>query len=443
MGVTGATKPTEARSAGDSAGIRRGYRRTELGVLPDDWDCVQLRELTSHVGSGITPTGGARVYTSDGRPFLRSQNVGWGTLDLSDIAFITDDIHATFSATEIEEGDVLLNITGASIGRSAVADERVMGGNVNQHVCEIRTDREKLDPRYLASYLLSASGQRQIESFQAGGNRQGLNYGQIRSFLVPRPPLTEQRAIAEALSDVDGLLGALEALIAKKRGIKQAVMQRLLTGKTRLPGFSGQWATKRLTEIVDVDPENLSNTTRPDHRFNYISLEQVNAGRLLGYSEETFDTAPSRARRVLRYGDVLMSTVRPQLMAHLLYRDQVSNAVCSTGFAVLRPKPSMSESEFILAHLFGHVLNHQIDRVLAGSNYPAISSGDVKMLEIPCPPKVEEQTAIAAVLSDLDGEVFALERRRDKTRAIKHGLMQELLTGRVRLVRPVGPKVDA
>ena len=127
---------------------------------------------------------------------------------------------------------MLLNITGASIGRNAVADITVARGNVNQHVCEIRTDPKRLDPHFLNSYLLSAAGQKQIDSFQAGGNRQGLNYGQIRSFLIPRPTLSEQRAIAEALSDVDGLLAALEALIAKKR----ATMQQLLTSKTHLPG---------------------------------------------------------------------------------------------------------------------------------------------------------------------------------------------------------------
>ena len=117
--------------------------------------------------------------------------------------------------------------------------------NVNQHVSEIRTDPKRLDPYFLNSYLLSAA-QKQIDSFQAGGNRQGLNYSQIRSFLIPRPPLAEQRAIAEALSGVDGLLAALEALIAKKRAVKQAAMQQLLTGKSRLPEFSGMWETKRI-----------------------------------------------------------------------------------------------------------------------------------------------------------------------------------------------------
>lgn len=179
------------------------------------------------------------MYKQVGRPFLRSQNVGWGRLLLDDVAFITDKTHATFLDTEIETGDVFLNITGASIGRSAVAEARVTGGNVNQHVCIIRADKTQLHPRFLNYFLRSAAGQRQIDSFQAGGNRQGLNFGQVGSFQIPLPPLIEQEVIAEALRDADALVESLEELLAKKRQIKQGAMQELLTGKKRLPGFSG------------------------------------------------------------------------------------------------------------------------------------------------------------------------------------------------------------
>ena len=260
-----------------------------------------------------------------------------------------------------------------------------------------------------------------------------LTAPQISNYLIPVPPEPEQRAIAEALSDVDGLLNALEALIAKKRAIKQAVMQQLLTGKTRLPGFSGAWKTRRLQDVSDIDPENFSSNIASDYKFNYISLEQVDSGKLLGYSEEVFRTAPSRARRILRNGDVLMSTVRPNLMAHLFFQSQISNAVCSTGFAVLRAKRDLSVPYFLFAQLFSKGVNDQITKILAGSNYPAINSRDVKLIEIPCPAQTSEQRAIAAVLSDMDAEIASLEQRRDKTSAIKQGMMQQLLTGRVRL----------
>ena len=220
-----------------------------------------------------------------------------------------------------------------------------------------------------------------------------------------------------------------------------AAMQRLVIGKTRLPDFGGEWTTRRLGDLVDIDPENLPANTDPDHEFNYISLEQVEAGRLRGYTVEIFRTSPSRARRRLRRDDVLMSTVRPNLMGHLFFNfdnEKFANAVCSTGFAVLRCRRNLSVPGFLFAHLFGPVVNKQIERTLAGSNYPAISSQDVALIEIPCP-SIREQTAIAAVLSDVDRLLESLDAVIAKKRAVKEAAMQQLLTGKTRLS---GFKVD-
>jgi type I restriction enzyme S subunit len=208
--------------------------QTRLPGFSGKWEDVVIGETAEKVGSGITPTGGIRVYKATGRPFLRSQNVGWGTLLLDDVVFIDDSTHQSFVATEIEVGDVLLNITGASIGRSAVADARIKGGNVNQHVCIIRPKARELHPVYLNYFLLSTGGQEQIDSFQAGGNRQGLNFGQIRSFRLRRPSFDEQSAIASVLSDMDSELSALEERRDKTRLLKQGMMQELLTGRIRL-----------------------------------------------------------------------------------------------------------------------------------------------------------------------------------------------------------------
>ena len=197
--------------------------------------------------------------------------------------------------------------------------------------------------------------------------------------------------------------------------------------------FSGEWETMRLGEIADINPQNFSSNTDPNYKFNYITLEQVDSGKLLGYSEEVFRTAPSRAQRILQNGDVLMSTVRPNLMAHLIFYDQVKNAVCSTGFAVLRAKQNVSVPYFLFSQLFSESVNDQIDKILSGSNYPAINSRDVKLIEISCPLQVEEQRAIAEVLSDVDGLINALDALIAKKRAIKQATMQQLLTGKTRL----------
>lgn len=201
------------------------YRFPEFQDAPP-WEARELGTMTTKVGSGITPTGGDKNYKTNGRPFVRSQNVGWGELILDDVAFIDEETHTSFDSTEIKAFDVLLNITGASIGRSAVADHRIAGGNVNQHVCIIRVRPSELMPVLLNQYLISEYGQKQIESFQAGGNRQGLNFAQIRSFQIPiAPTIEEQRLVANSLSTLDDLIATqsqkLEALKTHKKGLMQ------------------------------------------------------------------------------------------------------------------------------------------------------------------------------------------------------------------------------
>lgn len=191
-----------------------------------EWEEYELGLLTTKIGSGITPLGGEKNYKTEGRPFVRSQNVGWGELILNDVAFIGEETHKSFDSTEIKEFDVLLNITGASIGRSAIADSRIVGGNVNQHVCIIRVVLSELNPVLLNQFLISDRGQKQINSFQAGGNRQGLNFAQIRSFSIPLPPeVDEQNRIANCLSSLDALISVqrqeIDALKAHKKGLMQ------------------------------------------------------------------------------------------------------------------------------------------------------------------------------------------------------------------------------
>ncbi len=199
-------------------------RFPEFRIAPE-WDEKSLGTQATKIGSGITPTGGEKTYKTEGHPFIRSQNIGWGCLILDNVAFIDDAVHSKFNATEIQEDDVFLNISGASIGRSAVADSRVQGGNVNQHVCIIRTKKTELNPYFLNQYLLSQYGQKQIDSFQAGGNRQGLNFSQIRSFVLPIPLPEEQRQIARCLSSIDELIAAqaqkFDALKTHKKGLMQ------------------------------------------------------------------------------------------------------------------------------------------------------------------------------------------------------------------------------
>ena len=173
----------------------------------------------------MTPRGGESVYKSEGHPFVRSQNVGLGHLILDDIAYIDENTHQRQKNTELQLDDVLLNITGASIGRSALVNQQIVGGNVNQHVCIIRANK-KLIPSFLCNFLLSQYGQKQIESFQAGGNRQGLNFEQIKSIKID--PEAVDPDDVESLEDL--VLVAVNEAIRQADELSQKEMGKLTGG---------------------------------------------------------------------------------------------------------------------------------------------------------------------------------------------------------------------
>ena len=196
-----------------------------------EWKRSFLGNLAVKVGSGKTPKGGSESYQNTGIPLIRSQNVLWGKLDLSDVAYIDEEQNKKMKGSSVFKSDVLLNITGASIGRVAISN--IEEANVNQHVCIIRTN-DYLDNEFLKYILLSFEGQKQIERFQAGGNRQGLNFEQIKSFKLLTPSTEEQQKIATVLTNADKEIELLEQQLADLQQEKKALMQVLLTGKKRV-----------------------------------------------------------------------------------------------------------------------------------------------------------------------------------------------------------------
>ncbi len=406
-------------------GLKPGYKQTDVGVFPKDWEIKPLGDI-GQIATGNTPP--TRDPTNYGDEYLF---VSPGDLGFAKHISRTEKMLSKrgFSISRpFPAGSVLFVCIGSTIGKCGLASELLTS---NQQINAILPSAAmSSDYLYYAVSAVAAN----IKSLAGEQAVPIVNKTQFSETTIPLPPTkAEQEAIAGALSDADALIGALGRLIAKKRDLKQAAMQQLLTGQTRLPGFHGEWEVKRVEDVAVIDPENLGSDTSPDYFFNYISLEDVDTGTLRGYTEQVFRTAPSRARRKLRKGDVLVSTVRPNLKSHLLIRNDISDTVCSTGFSVARCKPALADPAFVFFHLFADVIERQIESLLTGSNYPAINSRDVKALRMPCP-SLPEQTAIATVLSDMDAELAALEQKRDKTRALKQGMMQELLTGRVRLV---------
>ncbi|WP_312671682.1 restriction endonuclease subunit S [Pseudescherichia sp.] len=209
-------------------------KKSSCGKNPKSWHIAKLGEHATKVGSGVTPKGGSKAYVNHGIPLLRSQNILFGKLKLDDVAFITETQHEKMKGSQLQPRDVLLNITGASIGRCAVLPDDFLEGNVNQHVCIIRTTSSLL-PEFVSIFLNSHFGQKQIWNLQAGGNREGLNFQQIRSFDIPLPPVNEQKEIMGICSTVDSKIRLLEQQKSETQILKKGLMQKLLTGEWRIP----------------------------------------------------------------------------------------------------------------------------------------------------------------------------------------------------------------
>jgi type I restriction enzyme S subunit len=236
---TGLIRVLLSRGIDDHGNLRsprtHEFKDSLLGIIPVKWDARSINDLTVHVGSGITPRGGDSVYTDEGVLFIRSQNVHFGGLRLDDVAYIPRRIHSSMSRSEVFTNDVLLNITGASIGRCCAMPALGGEANVNQHVCAIRLrESTEADAGLLAAILESNIGQRQISQYNAGGNREGLNYQQVRSFLVPWPQARKEReTLFRFVREAQSALDVLNQAARKLQSVRTALMQDLLCGRRK------------------------------------------------------------------------------------------------------------------------------------------------------------------------------------------------------------------
>ena len=294
-----------------------------------EWKKCIIGELSIKVGSGVTPRGGESVYKTEGHPFVRSQNVGFGHLLLDDIAFIDEEMHLRQKNTELKLDDVLLNITGASIGRSALVNEQIAGGNVNQHVCIIRT-KENLVSSFLCNFLLSNYGQRQIDSFQAGGNRQGLNFEQIKSIKIAIPSTKEQRKIATLLHLIDERITTQNKIIEKLQSLIQAIIYQKKTDGIR----KGNWQKTELSEVLQERTEKNIN----GYTVCSISVSQgvINQIEYLGRS---FAAKETSHYNVVKYGYIVYTkSPTGDFPYGIVKRSYIKNAVAvSPLYGVYKP----------------------------------------------------------------------------------------------------------
>jgi type I restriction enzyme, S subunit len=389
--------------------IPPGYKQTDIGVIPEEWEVHPLR--TCLIAPPDYDINAAAVPFSDKLPkYIRITDITEEGRFSSEKPVSVN--HADSESYYLRDGDVVFARTGASVGKSYRYELKdgtlVFAG----FLIRVGPDKNKLLSEYLAAYATTGPYWNWVKLMSMRSGQPGINGQEYGRLPVPLPPLPEQRAIAAALSDVDGLLGALDRLIAKKRDLKQAAMQQLLTGQTRLPGFHGEWEVKRLGDVVQIKKGQLitSSTLMPG------DIPVIAGGKQPAY----YHASANRSGRT-----VTISASGASAGYVALYDEPIFASDCST----------INESEsYCLDFVFYQLLCKQqtIYQAQTGGAQPHIHAKDLNPILFSFPP-LPEQTAIVSVLSEMDGELVVLEQRREKTRALKQAMMQELLTGRTRL----------
>ena len=404
--------------------LKRGFKQTEVGALPDDWSVVSLGRLVRSVEYGSS----AKSSSIGLVPVLRMGNLQGGKIDWSDLVYSND--HKEVSKYSLRAGDVLFNRTNTIdlVGKTSLYDGSIPAIFAG-YLIRINVQAEFLDSRYLNLVLnteLARKHSAKVLSIAVG--QANINGQKLKTYPIPLPPtLAEQKAIAGALSDADAWIESLEQLIAKKRQIKQGAMQELLTGKRRLPGFTIKWTIQLLGECGEV----IMGQSPPGATYN----RSADGSPLINGPTEFTDRYPKKIQwtsapaRFCKSGDLLIC-VRGSSTGRTNFADDVY--AIGRGVAAIRAKGSNS-TDFMSYQIIAGV--SEILASATGSTFPSVDGASFRKLCIQLP-HPDEQDAIALVLSDIEFEITELELKLAKARQIKQGMMQELLTGRIRLVKP-------
>lgn len=434
--------------------VKSGYKLTEMGMLPEDWSIQQLGELKPFVTSGSR--GWAAHYVERGDLFIRITNLTRESiyLDLKDCRFVRlQEGDSEGARTQVKENDVLISIT-ADIGIIGYVDARVpTPAYVNQHIALLRFDPAKANGKFVGYFLASKESQKAFRSTTDTGAKAGMSLGGVQKIRAALPPTTdEQYAVATALSDMDALLEGLDRLIAKKRAIKQATMQQLLTGQTRLPGFSGEWEMKRLGDHLTFLKNGVNSRAElsSNEGIRYLHYGDIHGSArvLLNSINVEMPCLPRvKASRLdrLRSGDLVFADASEDLngIGKSVEIQNVEDIEIVSGLHTIavRFDKSVLADGFKAYMQFIPALRAHLCKLAAGTKVYATNRAHISSVELSLS-SIAEQQAIVTLLSDMDAEITALETRRTKTRALKQAMMQELLTGRTRLVEPDAKPVE-
>jgi type I restriction enzyme S subunit len=394
---------------------KKGFKKTELGEFPEDWILKPICESTNYVDyRGATPK-----KVDHGITLVTAKNIKKGYIDYSESKEYveSENYDEIMSRGKPEIGDVLIT-TEAPLGHVAAVDNTNIA--LAQRVIKYRAIESFLENDYLKYFFLSDRFQENLHTNSSGSTATGIKGSVLHKLPICFPPtLEEQQAIASALGDVDQLIRSLDGLFQKKEAIKKGTMQQLLTGKKRLPGFDGDWEVKALEEMFeisaggDLNKGSFSESKTEKYRYPVYANSLTNKG-LYGY----YDVYGQNRNKIT-------VTARGTL-GKAFYREEEFSAI---GRLLVLDAKKEIDCRFVTESI-----NETIHFSIESTGVPQLTAPQISNYEIKIPVKIKEQKAIAQILSDMDREIQVLRQKREKTGQIKQGMMQELLTGKTRLV---------
>ena len=416
----------------------------ECKNMPENWKWVRLGEVIEEVNERKGKTNISTVLTVSNTEGLVDQTEFFGrNLSSKD----------TSNYKIVNKWCFVYNPARINVGSIALNDSYEYA--IVSPMYSVFKTKEFLLPKYLSYWVQLPNFRYMVINNTAGSVRESLNFSRLTTFKLPLPPLSEQQKIAEILETIDNAIEKTDAIIEKYKRIKQGLMQDLLTkgvvnegeGESErwrlrdenidkfkdspLGRVPEEWEVVRLEEVVEINPETL-NLKNKDMTINYIDIESIEDYKVKSYKTFKVSEAPSRAQRIVKEKDVLVSTVRPNLKSFAIITKDKNNFICSTGFAVLRSKNNLSSEYLFYYTQFDYYFLNQVLPIIVGSNYPAINSYELKTFFIPLPP-IPEQQRIASILSQIDEVIEKEQAYKEKLERIKKGLMEDLLTGKVRV----------
>lgn len=424
--------------------VKKGYKQTEIGVIPEKWAVSTIGAIadvkTGPFGSALH----AEDYVQDGTPIITVEHLGETGLTHQNLPKVSEkDRHRLF-AYSMHEGDIVFSRVG-SVDRNAYVTAIENGWLFSGRILRLRAKNEKLSTQYLGYYFKSEDTKERIRNVAVGQTMPSLNTKLMNAFKVVLPTIEEQKDIAALLSNMDTLISALEKQISKKKAIKQGAMQELLTGKRRLPGFAGEWETFVFGDLFDFisnnaftraqlsDSGKVKNIHYGDILTKFGSYIGANSNEI-PYIKKEIDLSRFAEKCYLQSGDVVIAdTAEDETVGKAL---EVINVECPVlaGQHTLLCRPKVRFSEKFLGYYLNAACYHdQLSPFIVGTKVSSVSKASIAQTKLVVP-KYEEQQAISSILADMDDEITELEQKLAKYRQVKQGMMQQLLTGKIRLV---------